>query len=517
MRAVSVFHLGLFVPLLVGASPQDPLPLPQRIDREVQGISGFDRATAAPRCDDGEYLRRVMLDLVGYPPTAEETAAFIAAAAADKRAAVVDRLLATDRFGDFWARRWMGVFFGNAAALRDGEFGRLDSAERDRILDRFHRWLSRRLRLDWAWTDTVQDLLIADGRPESSPALAYKLALDGWPRPPFFEGRAVSHFMGVDMSCTGCHDHPFDRWTVDDGFSLSAFSNGRRIEQGARGIEVREGPEPANRPIPGDKGFWANFGGGRQVFPTVFPRLGRPAKDEILARGFARLMVSRENFQFRNALVNRVWAWLLGRGIVSPVDDFNLKNKPLSQGLLRLLASAFADNGHSTRFLIRTICATQAYQRKCEAAPSFGKVTFSRTVIRPLCPEQLMSSLEIATLGKARFDAGRIQELAERMNRSTLLAFPTSEAVPDVRALAWLADSGDVRSLIREGRVVKEIAALPDDPKLRVKAMFLAALSREPGAGEIDRYSAFLAFKGDDGIRDAYWTLLNSTEFLTRH
>jgi hypothetical protein len=144
-------------------------------------------------------------------------------------------------------------------------------------------------------------------------------------------------------------------------------------------------------------------------------------------------------------------------------------------------------------------------------------VTFSRTVIRPLSPEQVLYSLDVATRGKPRFDGDRVQEFAERMSRSTLQAFPTSEAVPDVRGLAWLADSDDVWSMIREGSVVKALAALPDDPKIRVKAMFLAAVSREPSAPEINRYASFLAGKGADGIRDAYWTLLNSPEFLTRH
>jgi hypothetical protein len=528
MRAV-VRHFILFAPLLAGASTQEPVPLPDRIDVEVTRIPGFRQDLAAPPCEDGEYLRRVMLDLVGYPPTAEETLAFIADGTPDKRAAVVDRLLTTERFGDFWARRWMGVFFGNPRAPREGLFGRLETEERDRILDRFHHWLSGRLRRDWAWTDTVQDLLIADGVPDASPALAYKLALDGWPRAPYFEGRAFSHFMGIDLSCTGCHDHPFDRWSVEDGISLSAFSNGRRIEQGAKGIEVREGPEPAQRPIPGDKGTllrpregrngtleWMP-GGVNDVFPPVFPKLGKPAKDEILARAFARLMVSRENAQFRVAFVNRIWAWLLGRGIVSPVDEFNLRNKPLSPGLLGLLASAFSDNGHSLRFLIRTICATQTYQRKSEAAPAFAKVTFSRAVIRPLCPEQVLHSLEVATLGRPWFEEDRVQELAERMSRSPLQAFPTSQGVPDVRGLAWLADSDEVWSMIRSGAVVNALAVLPDDPKVRVKAMFLAAFSRHPSDLEMNRYASFMAGKGADGLRDAYWTLLNSPEFLTRH
>src|SRR6185436_4805486 len=229
MRVSAVLHFSLLLPLIAGATPQEGRPLPQRIDAEVAGIPGFNRVAAAPRCEDGEFLRRVMLDLVGHPPNAEETRAFIADPSNDKREAVVDKLLNSERFGDFWARRWMEVFFGNYHAIREAPLGRLDPEERDRILDRFRRWLAGRIQRDWAWTDTVRDLLIAEGTPDAAPALAYKLALDGWPRRPYFEGRAFSHFMGIDFSCTGCHDHPFDSWRVDDGYSLSAFSNGRKI------------------------------------------------------------------------------------------------------------------------------------------------------------------------------------------------------------------------------------------------------------------------------------------------
>jgi hypothetical protein len=411
----------------------------------------------------------------------------------------------------------MGVFFGNYHAIREEPLGRLDPEELDRIMDRFRRWLGGRIQRDWSWTETVRDLLIAEGTPDSAPALAYKLVLDAWPRRPYFEGRAVAHFMGIDLSCTGCHDHPFDYWRVEDGYSLSAFSTGRKIRWGVRGIEVVEGPEPQDRPIPEDKGFLSGRWIDRRVVRPAFPRGGKPAEGEILARAFARLMVARENVQFRMAFVNRVWSWLLGRGVVTPVDDFNLKNKPLSPGLLRLMAGEFAANDHSLRFLIRAICATQAYQRKCEGVPSFARDNFGRALIRPLCAEQLLHSLEVATLGKPRFDRGRSQQLAERFSRGDAPVCETSEVIPDVRALAWLADSEEVWSLIREGAVVKAIAASTVDPAACVKAMFLAAFSREPDASELDRYSAFLNGRGEEGVREAYWTLLNSTEFLTRH
>ena len=495
-------------PRLTGASlPQDP-SLPQAIDAEVSRIPGFNRATAAPRCDDGEYLRRVMLDLVGFPPTAQETRAFAADPAADKRQAVVDRLLASERFADFWARRWMDVFFGSSLAFRGDAVERLDAQEREIIVDRFRRWLAGRIQRDRAWTDTVTDLLIADGTPEGAPALAYKVALDGWARPTGFEGRAVSHFMGMDASCVGCHDHPFDNWTVDDGVALAAFSSGRKIRWGPKGLEVIEGPEPPGRAVQNP---------GRALVPApAFPRGGKPADGEVLARAYARLMVAPANVQFRAAFVNRIWSWLLGRGIVSPVDEFNLKNRPLSPNLLNLLSRSFAANGHSLRFLIRAICASETYQRRSDGPAPYAKVNFSRTQIRPLSAEQLQHSLEVATLGAPRFDRVRIRRLAERMIRGDAPACDTAERTPDVRALAWLAESEEVWTLIREGAVVKAIAAEADVAS-RVKSMFQSAFSREPGLRELDRYSAFLKDRGEEGLREAYWTLLNSTEFLTRH
>lgn len=513
MKANAVLQLLLFLSHVAGVSPQDPRPLPQRIDGEVARISGFPREGPAPRCDDGEFLRRVMLDLVGYPPTADETRAFVADRAENKRDAIVDRLLTSERFADFWARRWMGVFFGNPAA---STIPGVDAEIRDEILERFRRWLAGRISRDWAWTETVQDLLIAEGTPDVAPSLAYKLVLDAWPRAPYLEGRAVAHFMAIDFGCAGCHDHPFDNWTIDDAYSIGAFSTGRKVRWGPKGIEVLEGPEPPNRPVPGDKGFMADLGNPLGVKAPKFPRAGRPAAGEVLSRAFARMMIAPENVSFRTAFVNRVWLWLLGRGIVASPEDFNKRHPPLATVLLNQLAGAFAANGHSLKFLIRAICATETYQRRCDGPTPYMRVNFSRTQIRPLTPEQLLQSIEVATLGKPRFDRALVERLAYRMTRGHSAICETSPRTPDVRALAWLADSEDVWSLIREGPIVQGFVRMAD-AEACVQSMFLSALSRDPGPRELARYAAFLKGRGEDGVREAYWTLLLSSEFLTRH
>jgi hypothetical protein len=199
---------------------------------------------------------------------------------------------------------------------------------------------------------------------------------------------------------------------------------------------------------------------------------------------------------------------------VHPVDDFNLKNKPLSVALLRLLSTEFKAKGDSFKALIRGICASDAYQRRCDGPDQILKVTFAQGVVRPLSAEQIVNSLETATRGRATFDTARAQALAERMAREDASISEVTEVRPDARALLWLSNSEEIWSLLRESSVLAGIRKQGDG---QVRAMFLAALSREPDAEETKRLEAFLQGRGPDGLADAYWTLLNSAEFLTRH
>jgi len=246
----------------------------------------------------------------------------------------------------------------------------------------------------------------------------------------------------------------------------------------------------------------------------VFIRGGEPVQNEVLARAFARLMTAPKNDQFRYSAVNRVWAWLFGRGIVNPVDDFNLKNKPLSPTLLKLLSDEFLSHRYSLKHLIRSLCATDAYQRRCEGGDPGTRQTFSRGVLRPLSAEQILNSLETATRGIPSFDLPGAQSLAGRMLRGDATSCEVTERTPDAPALLWLANSDRVRELIRDSVVLQGIRKSGEPP---VRAMFLAALSREPNEEEVRRYGDFLEGRGPEGLGEAYWTLLNSAEFLTRH
>lgn len=500
---------------LVAAPSPDDTGFAADVDREVAKISGYRNPT--PRCDDGEYLRRVMLDLVGYPPNAEELGVFVADPNPKKRAAKVDELLATWRHADFWARRWMGVFFGNYHAFKLEPLKSEDPAVAARLMESFRVWLKGRLHDDASWNEIVRALLEAEGKAVEVPALAYKLGNIRWPRRPQFENRVSQHFLGIDLSCTGCHDHPFDQWSVDDGYRLMAYSAGRTLRRGPQGLEVEEGPEIADQrvwipTISADRD--ADVRRRLYVSAAFFLSHEKPAPNEVLAKALARSVTADANVQFRHATVNRVWVWLMGRGIVWPVDMFDLKNKPLLKSLLVLLSDRFKADGGRFRGLIRGICLSEAYQRRSDDPEPISKATFSRGVVRPLSAEQILNSLETATQGRPTFDVAASQSLAELLMRGEPWGCETTGTVPDPRAFLWLANGDRVWSLIRESRVLAAIRNSGEDP---VKAMFRAALSRDPDEEEAARYGEYLRVHGPAGLDDAYWTLLNSMEFLTRH
>jgi hypothetical protein len=449
-----------------------------------------------------------MLDLVGYPPTGDEVRAFETDRSSEKRAAKVDELLATERFADFWARRWMAVFFGNYHAFRLEPLSVLPPDEAAMLMEKFRRWMKDRLGADRSWADVVRDLLEAEGDALTSPQVVYKLGTMEWPRVPRFENRAMAHFMSIDMSCTGCHDHPFDKWRVEDGYSLMAFSVGRTLRRGPRGLEIQEGQGfPRRIRVPGFL--------GRDHQPLYasprFPDGRAPVEGEILGKAFARLMTAGDNLQFRFAAVDRVWTWLTGRPIVVD-NDFNMKNKPRSAALLKLLANEFTAHDHSFRFLIRSICLSDTYRRRTEGMTT-PIVNSARGAIRPLCAEQILSSLEVATRGRPTFDIDRAQALAELLIRGDAPVCEVAEVRADARALLWLSTSESVRAMVREGAVPARIRKSADP----VREMFLSALSREPESAEAARVEAYLKGRGPEGWDEAYLMLLNTAEFLTRH
>jgi hypothetical protein len=511
----------------VSAAPQEGNRKPAAsaaIDAGVKGIKDYGAASQAPVADDGEFLRRLMLDLVGSPPTAAQVRAFAADAAEGKRLAKIDELLATEEFADYWTRLFAEVYFGNYHDVTMNVGPALSKPASARIVGDFLKWFKLRLQKDMPYSETVAAMLDARGSDEGDPALAYKLSFYNGEGPAIeFAAGAARHLLGIRLVCARCHDHPFDVWKDGDYYGLADFVylQRARAEGGdataAEKVKLtyEEGDGHITIPdlhIKNDVVKQTTTGPAK----TQFLQIVEAPKGSDRMKMLAQYMTSKKTPQFSKALVNRVWSWLLGRGIVNPVDDFNEKNRPLSSGVLNALAREFTENKYSIKHLAKVICASDAYQRGCGGDSPYLKVDFSRGMIRQLNGEQLLNSLRVATGGKPVRDTSLTLQLVGSLYPVGAVWTETTPLPGNARQALLLRNNTEILGWIG-GPVLAAIKASPISVEEKVDEMFLAALSRKADDSERARFAAFLKAHPGQGYEDAYWTLLNSSEFVTRH
>ncbi|HEV3026812.1 MAG TPA: DUF1549 domain-containing protein, partial [Planctomycetota bacterium] len=406
----------------VSAAPQEGKSKPAAsaaIDSGVRGIKDYAAASQSPVADDGEFLRRLMLDLVGYPPTAPEVRAFMADMSEAKRLAKIDELLATDEFADYWTRLFAEVYFGNYhdVAMKVGPA--LSKPASARIVGEFLRWFKLKLQKDASYAEIVSAMLDARGSDEGDPALAYKLSFYIGERHDLeFASGAARHLLGIRLVCARCHDHPFDVWSVEDYYGLADFMFLQRVRAdggtatAAEKVKLTYDEGDGHVVIPDNK-IKNDVVKQGKIGPakTQFLQIVEAPKGADRMKMLAGYMTGKKNPQFAKALVNRVWSWLLGKGLVTPVDDFTSKNVPLSRGVMNALAREFVDNRYSIKHLVRVICASDTYQRGCTGDSAYTRVDFSRGLVRQLNGEQLVNSLKVATGGKPGRDISMTMEL----------------------------------------------------------------------------------------------------------
>ncbi|HXX95327.1 MAG TPA: DUF1549 domain-containing protein [Planctomycetota bacterium] len=514
--------------ILFAVPGDDPQGEPRRpsVSGSIDGAVGRKAGLAS----DGEFLRRVMLNLVGYPPTAQEVKDFQSEARPGKRIQKIEELLAREDFADLWSRMFAEVFFGDYHNVTMDTSPKLSKAASARIVGDFVQWLKMKIQKDRPWTEIVGEILEARGKDEADPALAYKLAMyneEGHVSE--FATRTARHFLGIRLLCAKCHDHPFDQWTDEHFYGLAAFN--ARIKTrpyGASGekdasehVEVSYADE-GEAMIPPDK----------IVNPVVKKtKTGGPAKPVFLFGGMAPpglgvdrmkhlvpLMTGRANKQLPKALVNRVWGWLMGRGLVSPVDDFNQQSGRSGwTGLLETLTSDLQQNGVSIKHLVRAITNSQAYQLSSSADGAVDRIDFSRGTVLQLSGEQLLNSIAVATKGKPGRNIPEDLLMVSSLFPAGAVWCETTPLPGTARQALLLRNNAEIQGWISGGGVLSRIKSAPGPVEEKLDEMFLAAVSRRATDAERARYAAFIARHPDTGFEDAYWTLLNTTEFVTRH
>ena len=500
-------------PLSVAAGP-DPAALAGAIDRLVAANLSSAGVSAAPPADDATYFRRIHLALAGRIPRPAEVRAFLADPAPDKRAAAVDRLLASPEYAAHMARTWRGWLLPEAAT--DPQVAAAAPG--------FEAWLRARIAADTPHDRVVRELLAAPlgGRPDRArgpaPAdpdgvtnpLAFYVAKDG--KPENLAAATARVFLGVPIDCAQCHDHPFAPWTRDQFWGLAAFFAG--VERPA-GAAVREVPDRRELVVPGtDRAVPARF------LDDTEPAWGFRAGPRA---ALAAWVTAADNPFFARAAANRVWAGLMGVGVVDPVDDFHDQNPPSHPALLAELARAFVASGYDTKYLVRAVCRSDTFGRAGTAAgpgPADARL-FARFPVQGMTPDQLFDSLAVATGGET--DPAPNPARQEFLDLFALGGRRTDAPTTILQALT-LMNGGLVGAATTPGtgRTLAAVAALPGaTPAARVEELYLAALGRPPRAGELRRALAHVAAAGPGGdgraAADVFWALLNGVEFRTNH
>jgi hypothetical protein len=477
----------------------------------------------AESCTDQEFLRRAYLDVCGVLPTPVEARAFLADTRSDRRARLIDALLERPEYADFWTLKWSDVLRSNRKAIQlKGTYV-------------FQKWLRDHLEWNTPFDQVVRQLLTAGGSSFANPpANYYRIARD----PQSLAETTAQVFFGIRMQCAKCHNHPFERWTQDDYYSMAAFF--ARVRQKRDALEGGANPQaPAAEVIYADRA-------GEVIQPrtgkVMAPRfMGgsvasiRPGKDRREA--LAQWLTAKDNPFFARAVVNRVWFHLNGRGIVDPVDDFRDSNPSANDALLDALAGDFVEHGYDLKHVIRVIMNSRTYQlstQTCELNKDDVKY-FSHAVTKLLSAEQLLDAICAATDVPEKYPgvpAGtRSVQLPDgEFNHTFLKTFGQPgrelacecerEGDSNLAQALQLINGPTINEKLRDphNRLGKLLAGKLSDAVVLTE-LYVATLSRPPAGEETRAALAHVARAADrrKGWEDLHWALLNSKEFLFRH
>jgi hypothetical protein len=486
--------------------------LSQAIDRAIDKTLQADKITASAKADDAEFLRRASLDITGVIPSAEKAAVFLDSTDPDKRAKLIDELLASPAYGRHMADIWQGLLV------------QADSNNRRVTFDSLHTWLEKGFNENRSWDKFVTELVTASGPQSENGAVTFFLAN---PTPDKVTDQVTRLFLGVQLQCAQCHNHPFTSWKREEYWGMAAFffkvKADRANQKNANALAVMESGTTG-------KGKQAKLPDSARVVPAKFLQGEQPKMDaaEPNRPVLAKWMTTPENPFFAPAMANRMWAHFFGRGFVNPVDDMHEGNTASHPELLKEMAQNFAGSGFDVKHLIRGICNSQAYQRTSKPTDANKDDTkFSHMSLKPMSPEQLYDSLAavLGTAGEPKGGGKQPQAAGRRPqgNARTQFAnfFRTDESAiaPDYNSgIPQALRLMNAPQLNRGGALLDAVKSAT--PEQTVERLYLGTLSRRPAAQESERMLAYVQkHKGEErkAYTDILWALLNSSEFVLNH
>jgi Protein of unknown function (DUF1549)/Protein of unknown function (DUF1553) len=472
------------------AKEPEPAKLAASVDAYIAAKWKLNKATPAPIADDATYIRRIYLDLIGRIPTTAEVRGFLEDKSTDKRAKLAERLIDSAAHARHLATLWRREWIPQA-----------DTPQFSNLAEDFETWLAAEFRKGTGFNNIARKLLTANRNSEKSVPTTFLTA--GEYKPENLAANTTRAFLGINLDCAQCHDHPFARWTREQFWETAAFFARPTLIDKKITFEM---------PLPGGK-------------KTVGPKLLEETElkwpdtrtDDSARTLLADWVSAKQNPYFARNIVNRAWAQMFGLGLVEPLDDLSGQNPASHPELLDELAKAFADSGFDRKFLYTALVRTQVYQLS-SVGTSTNPRLYARAAVRGLTGEQLYDSLRVASgLPPIREDLDPLQ--ANRERRKVAEQFRVDRPGLAQRSiLQSLSLMNNTRTAeFTDPATTPTLKAVAEAPFLdargKVEALFLAAYARKPTADELK------LLKADDAasLADLFWALLNSAEFHTNH
>ncbi|MCA9162705.1 MAG: DUF1549 domain-containing protein [Planctomycetales bacterium] len=543
-----------------GAAPVEPsdygFPQISRINQEIRQQWQEYEITPSPQAADGEWCRRVYLDIIGRIPSVEELDAFLTSQDPDRKAKLVSSLLYDDKYIEEYARNWTTIWT-NVLIGRNG------GTEDDTLISRvgMQKFLRDSFARNKPYNDMVYELVTAEGT--TSPgserfngATNFLVQKVNEEKGSLATAETAKVFLGLQVQCTQCHNHPFNEWKQQKFWEFNAFfRQTRALRTFVPGTQDVASAELVNEDFPGEGNtpddaeiYYELRNGLTKVAYPVFVDDTPVGTSGYLSDVNRRTELGKLMMQspyLDQMIVNRMWGHFFGYGFTKPVDDMGPHNPPTHPALLEYLGQEIRTNSYNLKELIRWITLSEPYSLSSKALPgnkiddpSLGeRPKFSHFYLRQMQAEDLYESLLVATEAHKTGASYEDQEKTKsEWLRQFVIAFGTDEGgeattfngtIPQ----ALMMFNGDLikkATALDSGSFLSRVANSKMSPKQKIDYLFKAGLSRSPTSREVDIANKLLMARTADSkgnvaaattaaLQDIWWAVLNSNEFIMNH
>ena len=513
MARFSTFTVGSPIVVLprdyqfVWNNPAETNYIDKLVDAKLQKL----RITPSGICSDEVFLRRAFLDIVGTMPEAEDYKKFMTSVSPKKREELVDELISRKEFVELWVLKWAELL-----QIRSSN----QMSYKATLL--YYNWLQDRIARNVPVNEWVAELLGASGGTFKNPPTNYYQNETDILK---VTENVAQVFMGMRIQCAQCHNHPFDRWTMDDYYSFAAFFSqiGRKGADDPRELVVfNSGGGDVRHPV-NNKVMQPKFLGG------VAPDTAGKDRRQMMAQWLA----SPENPYFATNMSNIVWAHFMGVGIIHEVDDVRVSNPPSNRELLDELGKKFTDYKYDFKKLVRDICNSQTYQRATttNASNELDGRNFSHASIRRIKAETFLDCITQVTTTRNKFPGlplgARAVQIADgtvsnyflttfgRATRETVCACEV-RLEPTLSQSLHLLNGETTGNRIKQGDLVGKRLTEKKTPPEILEEIYIRCLARKPTDLERQKIMALVDVETDKkkALEDAFWAVLNSREYM---